>query len=117
MEIQGASCDPVNIDFKELLELNDLERLKDNDLMEKFNKSYTPQKWEQLVEKLEKYLNPDELERALRILRPLHVDSTDEDRLNNSVNFLIICCIECCSISLGIEFNRILFFIVAENLR
>lgn len=86
MEIQGASCDEVNLDLKELLELSDLSGLsKDGNLLEKLHKSFNQQKWEELGEKMAEYLSPYQLERALRILRPLHVDSTEEDREKNSV--------------------------------
>lgn len=89
MEIQGASCEEVNIDLKELLELNVVKDLTRGNLMEKLHKSFTPEKWTELKAKLKESLTPFQLARALKILRPLHVDSTEEDLLNNSVNIPI----------------------------
>lgn len=83
MEVQGASCDEVDIDLKGFLGLNDA---KDFDSLDKLHKSLTPEKWNALEEHLNKRLTKDQLHRALTILRPLRIDSTEEDKVNSSVS-------------------------------
>lgn len=84
MQIQGSSCEPVAIDLRDHLNLNEKNGIG---LLQTFHKSLTQPEWEHLEKQLTKELTPYQLKRALKILRPLHKDSTEEDRINTSVNF------------------------------
>lgn len=83
MEVQGPSCDKVDVDLKDFLGLNGA---KDFESLDKLHKSLSQEKWELLENRLSKNLTKDQQQRALQILRPLHIDSTEEDLLNSGVS-------------------------------
>lgn len=84
MEVQGSSCNKVNIDFKKLLGLNAVD---DVESLKKVEKSLAPQKWKELEQHLAKHLTPEQAQRAMLILGGLRQDATEQDELNASVSF------------------------------
>lgn len=83
MELQGSSCDKVDIDLEKLLGLDDKNDLE---LFKGLENSLTPQKWNEIEKYLTEHLTAEQIPRAMIMLGPLHQDATEMDKLNANVS-------------------------------
>lgn len=85
MEVQGSACDKVDIDWKEILELNEI---KDMVSLKNLEKSIKPQKWKEIEDYLVEHLTDEQAQRTMKMLGALRQGASEADQLNARVGFL-----------------------------